>query len=102
MSVAFHNNHKHPSSFYQSILAVLIACRASSLTYTQTATALNTASLVTPTGSDWTESHVKQMLKGLRNSERYPSRIHAALMSLVFNETFSIAQAHSILKLSRP
>lgn len=89
---------KHPPAFYQAVLACLITCRADKQTYKQTATALNAAGLLTPTSQVWSESHVRQTLKVLRNHTSYSSRIHAALMTFVFHGIFSVQQALSILQ----
>ena len=102
MSIRFHNNHKHLPAFYEAVIAVLITSRAAQLTYGQTATALTAANLSTPTGQAWTDNHVKQTLKSLRNSAAYPSRLHTALMTFVFSGTFTAAQALSILQHVRP
>lgn len=101
MRARFHNNHKHAPSFYQAVLTILINSRADKQTYAQTADALNAAGMNTPTGQVWSESHIKQVLKGLRSHERYPSRIHTALMTFVFNGVFSVKEALVLLQYSR-
>ena len=102
MPARYHNAHRHDPYFYRQILTVLIASRASKQTTAQTATALNESGLNTPTGQVWACSHVRQVLKALRNHERYQSRLHTALMAFVFAGTFSVVEALSILKYTSP
>lgn len=101
MSIRYHNNHKHQPSFYEAVIAVLVASASACHTYSQTATALTAAGLGTPTGQAWTDNHVKQTLKSLRNSAAYPSRLHTALMTFVFAGAFTAEQALSILEYKR-
>lgn len=98
MAERFHNTHKHPAAYYESVLRTLISCNADAMTYPQMAAVLNAQGTPTPTGLQWNAEHIKQLLKKLRAYKLYPSRIHQHLMELIFEGTLSVKETLPLFK----
>lgn len=83
----------HSLPYYKSLLDVLIAGITDNLTYSQVAERLNNQNIPTPTGLTWLADGVKQAHKKLIHSTAYPSKLHYALLQLVYNGNLSVKES---------
>jgi hypothetical protein len=83
----------HSLSFYKSLLLVLIAGIEEGLSYQHTADRLNALQILTPTGLTWLADGVKQAHKKLIHSATYSSKLHYALLELVYQGELTVKQS---------
>ena len=101
MSARFHNTHKHEPAYYELVLRTLISCNTDAMSYSQMASVLNAQGTPTPTGLQWNAEHIKQLLKKVRAYKLYPSRIHAHLMELIFEEKLTLTEVSPLYRSRR-
>lgn len=92
-SPKYHPRTNHSTSYYSAILLVLHDAVLAGLTHQAIADALNGKELPSPYGKPWTAIAVRKALWKLRNSHSEPSKLHTALMKLVFSQSISREQA---------
>ena len=83
----------HSLPYYKSLLLVLIAGIEEGLSYQQTADRLNALQILTPTGLEWLADGCKQAHKKLIHSATYPSKLHYALLELVYQGELTVKQS---------
>jgi hypothetical protein len=88
----FNPSVKHSLGYYKSILLVLIDSNTEGLTYPQIADRLNSLELRTAAGLTWTGENVKGVMKKIRLYRDYPSKIHHAMLELVFCNELTVKQ----------
>jgi hypothetical protein len=88
----FNPNTTHSLGYYKSVLLVLIDGNADGLTYPQIADRLNGLEIKTAAGLAWSAENVKGVLKKIRLYREYPSKIHHALLELVFNNELTVKE----------
>lgn len=93
-----HSNTNHPFEYYESILRILIDAAADSKTYPQMAVLLNAKTILTPTGLIWSGERIKQVFKKLRGYKTYGSKIHRALLALIFEGQFTLEESLPLFK----
>lgn len=89
----FNPNVSHSLGYYKSVLLVLIDSNNEGLSYLQIAERLNALEIKTAGGLSWTAENAKQTLKKIRLYRDYPSKIHHALLELVFNNELTVKQS---------
>lgn len=92
MPETFYNNTRREPAYYSAVLHILIACSNKSMTYPQTAAALNEGNLTTPTGNQWSGESLKQLFKKLRNYKTSKSFVGQHLLELVFEQKLSLKE----------
>ena len=88
----FNPNITHSLPYYKSVLTGLIAGHTENLTHKQMADRFNDLKIKTSTGLEWTSENVKGVLKRLRNHREYPSKLHRAMLELVYNDELTKEQ----------
>lgn len=78
-------NFLHSHDYYLVLIKTLIRSLNAGFTDRQTSQALNDLAILSPVGRPFTEIGIRQLLKKLRNHRDYPSKIHRALLQLVFD-----------------
>ncbi|HWV02973.1 hypothetical protein [Ralstonia sp.] len=89
----YHPRTTHSVGYYASVLLALHDAILAGLTHQQTAATLNEKQLLSPRGKPWTMIAVRKALWKLRHSHDEPSKLHAALMKLVFSKAITREQA---------
>jgi hypothetical protein len=82
-----------PITYYERLLKQLLDGLKAGLSYVSIAITLNRSGITTPTDRRWTGSTVKNTLKSLRHPDRYPSRVHRALVELLSYDQLSQSDA---------
>lgn len=91
MRARIHNpNVTHSTEYYHRVLNLLIVGNRDNLTYLQIADSLNAKEIKTSGGLEWTALNVKGVLRKLRLYKEFPSKIHHALLELIFNNQLSL------------
>lgn len=80
----------HSLIYYKTLLTALIAGITDGLSYQQVADQLNALPILTPTGLTWLADGVKQAHKKLIHSAAYPSKLHYALLELVYHGDLTV------------
>ena len=94
----YNPNTRHSNEYYHSVLNQLIAGNRENLTYLQIADNLNTLGITTSGGLAWTAANVKGVLRKLRLYREFPSKIHHALLELVFNQELELKETLPLFK----
>nr|WP_315428105.1 hypothetical protein [uncultured Albidiferax sp.] len=94
----YNPNTTHSDSYYHSVLKQLIAGTNENLTYQQMADGLNAQDIKTSGGLSWSAENVKGVLRKLRLHREMPSKIHHALLHLVFNQELSLKETLPLFK----
>lgn len=94
----YNPNTRHSDQYYHSVLKELIAGVNENLTYQQMADGLNTLEIKTAGGLSWTGDNVKGVLRKLRLHREMPSKIHSALLHLVFNQELELKATLPLFK----
>ena len=90
---------RHSNAYYRSVLNQLIIGNRDNLTYLQIAANLNDLEIATPAGLTWTADNAKGTLRKLRLWREFPSKMHYALLELIFTNEL---QFKDTLPLFRP
>ena len=102
MPKTLHTTSRQTPEYYTEILRILIDCSANSLTHATTAEVLNNNHITTPTGLTWSDNHIRQLLKKVKNYKTYPSFISQHLMQEVFEGSISTQDAALLFKSRKP
>lgn len=94
----YNPNVRHSNEYYHSVLNELIAGNRDNLTYLQIADNLNSQDIKTSGGLSWTAENVKGVLRKLRLYKEFPSKIHHALLELVFNQDLELKDTLPLFK----
>ena len=94
----YNPNTRHSNEYYHSVLNLLIAGNRDNLTYLQIAESLNAQDIKTSGGLTWSAENVKGVLRKLRLYKEFPSKIHHALLELVFNQELELKDTLPLFK----
>ena len=97
----YNPNTRHSNEYYHSVLNLLIAGNRDNLTYLQIAGSMNAQDIKTSSGLLWTAENVKAVLRKLRLYKEFPSKIHHALLELVFDNQLELRDTLPLFQ-SRP
>ena len=89
----YHPRAQHSTTYYLSILLVLIDALNNRQTDQQTADLLNSRAILSPSGKPWTASAVKMALFKIRNHKETPNKLHQALLQLAWDGLIRPSQA---------
>lgn len=88
----FHPRVNHSLPYYHRLIVMLVQGLTTKLTDREIADLLNANAVLAPSGSRWTTAAVSAALHKLRNFRTHPSRIHGALLQLVFDGYLKVGQ----------
>lgn len=94
----FNPNTRHSNEYYRRVLNLLIAGNRDNLTYLQIAESLNAEEIPTSGGLLWSAENVKGVLRKLRLYKEFPSKIHHALLELVFANELTLRETLPLFK----
>lgn len=94
----YNPNVRHSNEYYHRVLNLLIAGNRDKLTYLQIAESLNAAELPTSGGLLWSAENVKGVLRKLRLYKEFPSKIHHALLELIFCNELTLRESLPLFK----
>ena len=94
----YNPNVRHSNDYYFSVLNLLIAGNRDNLTYLQIAESLNAQDIKTSGGLLWKAENVKGVLRKLRLYKEFPSKIHHALLELIFAEKLELKESLPLFK----
>ena len=86
----YNPNVTHSNDYYHRVLNLLIVGNRDNLTYLQIAESLNAKEIKTSGGLEWTAMNVKGVLRKLRLYKEFPSKIHHALLELIFDNKLDL------------
>lgn len=88
----------HSDQYYLALLTALISAVKAGFTDRQIADYLNSRAILSPSGKPFTSNSVSQILKKLRNHKEYPSRLHKALLQLVFDGKLTAPETYILFQ----
>lgn len=94
----YNPNTRHSNAYYFSVLNLLIAGNRDNLTYQEIAESLNAQGIKTSGGLTWTAENTKGVLRKLRLYKEFPSKIHNALLELIFEHELTLKETLPLFK----
>ncbi|KJK23291.1 hypothetical protein UB46_16465 [Burkholderiaceae bacterium 16] len=98
----YHPTTQHSTSFYHLTILTLIEGLNQKLSDRQIAALLTERGLLSPSGAKWTPTAITQLLYKVRNYRTVKSKIHSALLQLVFDGILTKPEVQILFAPRRP
>lgn len=88
----------HSDHYYLAVLKTLIHGLNAGFTDRELANTLNASAILSPVGKPWTPNAVKMALRKLRHHRDFPSRLHRALLMLVYDGKLTAPETYILFQ----